>query len=346
MKNIKDYDVKDKRVLVRCDFDVPMDSNGNILDDFRIKQDLPTIKYLMEAKAKVILIGHAGRPNGKVVESLRLIPIQKKLTEYLGIEVNKPLDCIGRDIEKLVEKMKSGEVLLLENVRFHKGETENNEEFAKKLAKLGDIYVNNAFANSHRAHASMTKICKYLPSVAGFTLKKEIEVLNNLIKNPEKPLVVIIGGAKVEETKLKLINRFSEIAAEIIIGGLVKKEVIEKKIKLKNPKKILGPIGNLSALDINNESINLFREKILVAKTILWNGPFGKFEDDNYKRGTLEIANAIIESGAFSVVGGGQTIEFLDKENIISKFSYVSTGGGAMLSYLAGDILPGLKALE
>lgn len=346
LKSVKDFDLRNKRVLVRCDFDVPMDKNGNIYDDFRIKRALPTIKYLIENKAKVILIGHAGRPGGRVVEYLRLTPIQKKLIEYLGFTVKKLFDCIGKKVEESVEKMQPGEILLLENIRFHKEEIENNQEFSQKLAKLGNIYINNAFANSHRPHASMIGICKYLPSAAGFALEKEIEILDGLMKNPEKPLVVIIGGVKIEETKLKLIDKFSQTSSLIIISGLIKKGIMEKKIIFKHQEKIISPVDFLEALDISDKTIKLFREKILSARTILWNGPFGKFEDENYKKGTLEIAKAIIDSKAFSVVGGGETVEFLSKEGMISKFNYVSTGGGAMLQFLSGEKLPGIEALK
>lgn len=345
MKTLKDFNVAGKRILIRCDFDVPMDEKGNILDDYRIKQSLPTIEYLVKNKAKVILMGHAGRPDGKVVESLRLISVQKSLEKHLGLKIIKADDCVGKEVESLVASLGEGGILLLENLRFHKEETDNNPEFAEKLSKLGDIYVDNAFANSHRNHASMTGICKYLPSAAGFTLAKEIEVLDKVMKNPGKPLVVIIGGVKVEETKLKLINNFSKSAEAVIISGLIKKGTQDKKIEFENPDKIIFPTGKLDALDINNESIKIFQEKIMQAKTILWNGPFGKFEDKKYEKGTLAIAKAIIKSKAFSIVGGGDTVDFVNKQGMIDKFSHVSTGGGAMLSYLAGDKLPGLEAL-
>ncbi len=343
-KSIRDFNVSGKRILVRCDFDVPL-ANGIILDDFRVKESLSTIAYLLDNKAKVILMGHVARPNGFVIESLRLTPIQKKLEEYLVIQVKKASDCVGEEVESLVNAMKVGQVLLLENLRFHKEETDNDPEFAKALARLGDLYVNNAFANSHRNHASMTTICKYLPSFTGLTLQKEIEMLGKIMKNPIRPLVAIIGGAKIE-TKVKFIEEFSAIADFVIVGGLIEKEILEKNIKFTFREKIIAPANNLDALDIDDATIKKFREKILIAKTIFWNGPFGKFEDEQHKKGSLEIAKAIVESGAFSVVGGDETVEFLDREKLVSKFSYVCTGGGAMLSYLAGDILPGLKALE
>lgn len=343
-KSIRDFNVAGKRVLVRCDFDVPI-MNGIILDDFRIKESLSTITYLLNNKAKVILMGHEARPNGLVVESLRLTPIQKKLEEYLGIPVKKAPDCIGNEVEKLVDVMEAGQVLLLENLRFHKEETDNNPEFAKALAKLADVYVNNAFANSHRNHTSMTTICKYLPHFAGLTLQKEIEMLNKIMKNPVHPSVAIVGGAKIE-TKAKFIEEFSAICDFVLVGGLIEKEILEKNITFTYREKIIAPEGDISALDIDEATIKKFREKILLAKTIFWNGPFGKFEDEKHKVGSLAIAKAIVESGAFSVVGGDETVEFLEREKLVSKFSYVSTGGGAMLTYLAGDAMPGLKALE
>lgn len=341
---VKEFDVKEKRILVRCDFDVPLDEKGNILDDFRVRESLPTIKYLLERDAKVILVGHEGRPNGKVIESLRLTAVQKKLEEYLKMAVPKASDCIGKEVEDLILAMQPGQAVLLENLRFYKEETDNEPAFAKLLAKLGEIYVNNAFANSHRNHASMTTVCKYLPSAAGLTVEKEVAMLNKVMEKPAKPLVAIIGGAKIE-TKAKFIEKFSAIADFVIVGGLIEKEILGKNLQFTFREKIVAPKGKLDALDINEETMQRFREIILSAKTIVWNGPFGKFEDEVHKKGTLEIAKAIVESGAFSVVGGDETIEFLDRENLVSKFSYVCTGGGAMLSYLAGDILPGLKAL-
>lgn len=345
MKNLKTFNVEEKRILVRCDFNVPLDDKGNILDDFRIIETLPTIRYLIENKARIILISHLGEPDGKVVNILKLDKVQKKLSELLSIVVKKAGDCVGLEVAELVDDLKSGEVLLLENLRFHKGEIENDPEFAKELSKLADIYINDAFSVCHRAHASIAGVPKYLPSYAGFLLEKEILNLNKVLENPEKPMLAIIGGKKVE-TKTKVINKISKSADFVIISGLIKKEAIEKKIEFDFPEKIVGPLDFLDALDIDEKTQELFREKIKNAKTILWNGPFGKTEDKMYMKGTLEIAKAIIESKAYSVVGGGETVEFIKREGLISKFSHVSTGGGAMLAYLSGDKLPGLKALE
>ena len=345
MKSIKNINVAEKRILVRCDFNIPMDGDGNILDDFRIGETLPTIKYLIENKAKIILMSHLGEPGGKVVNVLKLDKVQEKLSEFLGFVVKKAEDCIGPEATELVTNLKSGEVLLLENLRFHKGETENDSEFTKELSKLADIYVNEAFSVCHRAHASIVGVSKYLPAFPGFLLEKEIFNLNRILENPEKPMIAIIGGKKVE-TKTKVINRISKSADFVIISGLIKKEAIEKKIEFDFPEKIIGSSDSLDALDINEKSIELFKEKIKNAKTILWNGPFGKTEDKIYMKGTLEIAKAIIESKAYSVVGGGETIEFLTREGLLSEFSHICTGGGAMLSYLSGDKMPGLEALN
>ena len=345
MKNIKDINVAEKRILVRCDFNVPLDGDGNISDDFRIRETLPTIKYLIENKAKIILMSHLGEPDGKVVPALKLDKVQEKLSELLSFDVKKAEDCIGSEVAELVNNLKPGEVLLLENLRFHKGETENDPEFAKELSKIADIYINEAFSVCHRAHASIVGVPKYLPGFPGFLLEKEIFDLNKILENPEKPMLAIIGGKKVE-TKTKVINKISKVADFVIISGLIKKEAIEKKIEFDFPEKIVGPLDSLGALDIDEESIELFKGKIKNARTVLWNGPFGKTEDKMHMKGTLEIAKAIIESKAYSVVGGGETIEFLTRQGLLSEFSHVCAGGGAMLSYLSGDKLPGLEALE
>jgi len=345
MRTLKSFKIKDKSVLVRCDFNVPLDKEGNILDDFRIKQTLPTIEYLIEKGAKVILMSHLGRPEGKVVESLRLTPIQNRLMEYLDVQVSKAPDCIGEEIEKWSREMQPGEILLLENLRFHKKEKENNEGFARKLAKLGDIYINDAFSVCHRNHASIVGILKYLPAGVGFLLGKEVKVLSQIIKNPKRPLVVIIGGSKVED-KAKMVEKFSEIGDWLLVGNLIAKEIKEKKMKIKNLEKIISPILNEKMLDLDERTIENFKEKIFLAKTIFWVGPLGKIEEKKYQKGTKEIAKAIINSEAFSVIGGGETVEFINKIGLIDKFNHVSTGGGAMLEFLSGEKLPGLEVLK
>jgi phosphoglycerate kinase len=281
---------------------------------------------------------------GVVDKKFNFNKVAEKLSEYLGINIIKTDDCVGPEAESQSNNLMPGKILLLENLRFYKEETDNDIEFAKKLSYLGDIYVNDAFSVCHRNHASIAGIPQFLPHCAGLLLEKEITSLDKVLKNPEKPMTAIIGGTKVE-TKSKFIDKISEVADCVIISGLIKKEVQEKNIEFKHPEKIMGPEDNLDALDIDEKTIEMFAQKINEAKTILWNGPFGKFEDEKYITGTLAIAEAIIESGAFSVVGGGETIEFLKKQGIIEKFSHVSTGGGAMLSYLAGETLPGLAVL-
>lgn len=316
MQNVKDIDVKGKKVLVRCDFNVPLDPSGNILDDFRIRQSLPTIQYLLEKKAKVIIMSHLGEGGESLAQ------VKKHLDEMLGVHVE-----------------------LLENLRNNPGEVNNDPHFAKQLAGQADIYVNDAFSVCHRAHASVVAITQFLPSVAGLLLRREVENLGKILAHPKKPIVALVGGVKVH-TKANFIDEISEIADSILVSGPIQKEIAAEQIAIPYPEKIMGPVGPLDSLDINNETIELFTQKILSAHTIIWNGPFGKFEEEKYEKGTLAIANAIIKSGAFSVVGGGETIEFLRKKGMIDQFSHVSGGGGAMLAFLSGETLPGLVALE
>ena len=316
MKSITDFSVEGKKVLVRCDFNVPLSESGEILNDAKIRESLPTLQYLLDHNAKVIVITHLGDGS----ESLD--GVKKRLFELLGRQVE-----------------------VLENIRSHKGEMENSPEFAKTLADMGDIYINEAFDVCHRNHASVVALPALLPHGAGFALQKEVQVLSQIMQQPERPMVAIIGGAKVS-TKAPLVDPFCAFADLVIVNGLIKQELITQEIPLQYPEKVLGPKDNLESLDINEQDILRITTPILKAKTIFWNGPFGKFEDEQYKNGTLQIAKAIIESKAFSVVGGGETIEFLDKEGMLDQFSHVSTGGGAMLDFLAGQTLPGLDALK
>ncbi|MDP2741573.1 MAG: phosphoglycerate kinase, partial [bacterium] len=283
LKSIKEFNVLNKRVLVRCDFNVPLNNKGNILDDFRIRESLPTIKYLIENRAKVILMSHLGNPQGKVVPILKLDKVGERLGELLNILILKVDDCIGPVIESNTQDLEGGDVLLLENLRFHKEEEMGDMEFAKKLSWLGDVYINDAFSSCHRAHASIIGVPEHLLSFAGFLVFKEIENLNKVLKNPQKPMVVIVGGKKIE-TKSAFINKISETADFVLISGLIKKEIMEKKIELLHPEKIIGPVDSLDALDIDQKAIEMFQEKILQAKTIVWNGYFGKFEQEQYSK--------------------------------------------------------------
>ena len=347
MKNLREFECKDKKILVRCDFNVPLSEQGNILDDFRIKQSLPTIEYLQRNKAKVILLSHLGRPQGDKlnINKYSLKPIAARIEELLKTKVKFLPDCIGGEVRQEVGKIKAGEIVLLENLRFHKEEEENDSGFAKELASLGDIYVNDAFAVCHREHASVVAITQYLPSGQGFLLEKEIKILNGLLENPQKPLVAIVGGKKIE-TRLKLIDRIAEIADWVLVGGLLEREIKEKNIKLKVPEKIIVAVDNVEGLDIGPRTINLFREKIKSAKTVFWSGSLGKTEDEKFQKGSREIISAIIKSKAFSIAGGGETVKFINQLGESSKFNHLSTGGGAMLAFLSGEELPGIKALE
>lgn len=329
---------------MRCDFQVPLDEKGNILDDFKIRATIPTIEYLIEKKAKVILMSHwKPMESQKKAESLRLI--LPKIAELFKKEIKFSDDCVGEKVEKEIAKMQSGEIILLENLRSHKEEELNDDGFARQLARLGDIYINDAFGVSHRPHASLIGIPKYLPSGAGLLLEKEANALKKIMENPKKPLIAVIGGAKVE-TKTKVINKLSKNADFILIGGLMNYEIKEKNIHFENPWKIVFPLDDINAFDINDQTINLFKQKIKTAKTVFWTGPLGKIEKDEFQKGTMTIAQAIIESGAFSVAGGGETVWFLGKSGLINKFNHVSTGGGAMLDFISDGKLVGIDALK
>jgi len=392
MKTLKDFKVKNKRVLVRCDFNVPLDEKGNIEDDFRIKQSIPTIEYLVKNRAKVILISHLGRlekvkREGLEVKSYSLRPVALRLEKLLGRRIEFLEDCIEERIEKRTKEMKQGEILLLENLRFYKGEKENDSKFAKELAKLGDIYINNAFGVCHRAHASIAGLPKYLPSGGGFLLEKEVKVLSSVLENPWRPLVAIIGGVKLE-SKAKLLKELLEKADHLLIGGKIantvlivkgiivarpwpSEKVVEeiKKLNLTSTKLHL-PLDAMASpdrtgkiyirqsapakvrkdeelLDIGPETIKIFSEIIKEAKMIVWAGPLGYFEQPPFDKGSREIAEAIARNHkAYKIVGGGDTLFALSKFGLRDKFDHISTGGGAMLSFLSGEELPGLKALE
>ena len=311
MKTLKDFNVKNKRVLVRCDFNIPLDEKENIADDFRIKQTIPTIEYLLKNEAKVILMSH-------LANNKSLFVIEERLEKYLGSE----------------------EFTLLENLRFNKGEKENDDNFAKELAQLGDIYINDAFGVCNRKHASVVGVPKYLPSGAGFLLEKEIEVLSKVLKKPERPLVAIIGGNKIE-SKAKVIEQFLEKADYVLIGGRIAEQIKDKSNKL------YIPVDSKNGFDIGPKTIKIFSEIIKKARTILWAGPLGKFEDSVYEQGTKKVAKLIVKNNqAFKIAGGGDTIFALTKFGLRDKFDHISTGGGAMLQFLSGEELPGLKALD
>lgn len=359
LKSIEDFQVKGKRVLVRCDFDVPLKEDGTILDDFRIKKSVETIKYLVDKKAKVILISHLGRPGGKFVKELSLSSVAKRLEEILGNKIIKLADSIGKDVESVVDKMEEGDVVMLENLRFYPGEEKNDLEFAKKIAILGDIYVNDSFATSHRNHASIVLLPKLVSScAAGLSLKKELNVLSKVITNPWRPLVIVIGGAKVE-SKIKVVKSLLEFSDHIILAGKVANFILEAKnvipgklifennilkefeeINITDPKIHLpvdglislieskenyfrvGGIGSLTreetVFDIGPETIKIFSEIIKSAKMILWAGPMGKFEDKRFETGTKEIASAILFNHSAFKIVGGG-----DTVSAVKKFGLI-----------------------
>lgn len=345
MKTIKDIDVAKKRVLVRCDFNVALDEFGNITDDSKIMQSLPTIQYLLSQQARVILLSHLGQPDGKAVAALTMDKVREKLENALAMAVVKADDCVGKEVETLSVNLQPGQVLLLENVRFHREETENSRQFAKELSHLADVYVNDAFDVSHRAHASVVGVPEFLPHAAGVLLAQEVQGMRNFLKDIAHPFLVIMGGKKAE-TKAVFINKISETADEILIGGLLKQEIEDKGITLLHPEKIKGPAGNLMAPDLDVSTTEVFCQKILKAKTVIWNGPLGNVENRRYQAGTRKIAKAIIESKARALAGGGETVAFLRSEGMASQFTHVTTAGGAMLDYVSDQELPGLTALD
>lgn len=387
MKTFKDLpDVKGKRVLVRCDFNVPLTDRGEISNDYRIQRVLPTIEYLVEKGAKVIIMAHLGRPHGKVVEEMRLTPVQDKLMEYLDLSITKAPDCFGPEVESYISEMQVGEILLLENLRFHKEEEANDENFAKQLSELGDIYVNEAFSVAHRAHASLVGIPKHVSSFAGLLLEKEIKVLSRILQNPWRPLVVVIGGVKIND-KIPVIEQFFQKADHLLLGGKIANVILQakgvivgkylepnllkrvEKIDITHPKIHLpvdglitlenkqeqyfrvGGVGSVrkeeSVFDIGPETVKVFSQILKSAKMIFWAGPVGVFEEKKFEKGTKEIGENIARNhSAFKVAGGGETNSALDKFNLLQKFDHVSTGGGAMLEFVCGKKLPGIEALK
>lgn len=348
MRSLREINLQNKKVLLRVDFNCPIRKSGQILDDFRIEQELPTIKYLLRKRARVIIISHLGRPQGKKIKSLKLDLIAKRLEKLLGQKVKKIDEILGRRVEQEVEKLKPGEILMLENVRFCPQEEKGDLNFAKNLANLADIFVQDAFSVCHRDHATVTKITKFLPSFAGFLLEKEVKNLNKIRKKPKRPLISIIGGKK--EDKFKILNFLAKKSDFVLTGHLIYEGIKKYKININFPQKIIFPLDGIKfkneILDIGVKTVKFYKEKIMTAKTIFWTGPLGKIEEKRYQKGTLEIAQAIIKSKAFSVVGGGDTVEFLRKFDFTKKFSYVSIGGSALIEYLAGKKLPGIEALK
>jgi len=387
VRSIRKINVAGKRILMRVDFNVPLEK-GKVMDDTRIKETLPTIKFLLQKKAKVILMTHLGRPDGKVVKDLRLDPVAKQLSKLLKKPVRKLDDCIGEKVEKEVAAMKPGQVILLENTRFYAEEEKNDDKFSKELAKLGDIFVVDAFGTAHRAHASTFGVAKYLPAYAGFLMEKEVTILGNLMEKVKHPLTLIIGGAKID-TKIGLIGSFINKADYFIIGGglantfmaaegfdvgksLYEKDKVElaQEIMLSaeamkenfvlpedvvvadeisdKAETITLPIedveGKMIILDVGKKSLIEYAKILKKSKTVIWNGPMGLFEKKPFAHGTRTIARLLASlKGTQTILGGGDTVDAINNFGISEKkFTHVSTGGGAMLEFLEGKILPGV----
>jgi phosphoglycerate kinase len=388
-KTVRDIDVSGKRVLVRVDFNVPLDKEGKITDDKRIRAALPTLEYLREKGAAIILVSHLGRPKGRVVEELRLRPVAVRLEELLGLPVKRVDAVTGPEVEREVENLRPRELLLLENSRFEPGETSNDPELAKILASYADIFVNDAFGAAHRAHASTEGVAHYLPAVAGLLMERELEMLGSVLENPGRPFTAVLGGNKVSD-KLGVINKFLDIVDNILAGGgmcftLLRakgfsignsifeeeqlesvqqtlEKAVEQKVQIYLPTDVVVaerfaedapcrvvkveeiPEGWMG-LDIGPETIENYRKVIGESKTIFWNGPMGVFEWPAFERGTREVASAVAESGAVSVVGGGDSSAALKKFGLEEKMTFVSTGGGASMEFLEGKRLPGVEVL-
>ncbi|MDA3903640.1 MAG: phosphoglycerate kinase [Desulfuromusa sp.] len=389
-KSLKDVDVKGKRVFCRCDFNVPLDDNGAITDDTRIQAALPTIRHLIGQGAKVILASHLGRPKGRPAPAFSLCPVATRLSQLLGQAVIMAPDCVGENIQLLANQLGEGQVMLLENVRFHNEETDNDPTFAAQLAALGEIYVNDAFGTAHRAHASTEGVAHLLqPAVAGYLMEKELQYLGGALANPERPFVAILGGAKVSDKITVIENLLTKVDAILIGGGMaytfLKAQGVEVGLSLvendrialagdlldkakKSGIKFLLPTDHIVAekfsadspaiiarneefpitgmgLDIGPETITTYEEQIGSAKTVIWNGPMGVFEFDNFAKGTLAIAKALAKSDCLSIIGGGDSVAAVNKSNLQDQMTHISTGGGASLEFLEGKDLPGVVAL-
>ncbi len=389
-KTVEDIDVSGKRVLVRCDFNVPFDAEGNISDPKRINEALKTIRYLIDHKAKVILCSHLGRPKGEFNMKYSLAPVAQYLSKALGQEVKMASDVIGESAKSIAASLKEGEVELIENVRFHKEEEKNDPAFAKELASLAEIYVNDAFGTAHRAHASTAGVADYLPAVCGYLIQKEITIMGGALSNPKRPFVAILGGAKVSDKIGVITNLLDKVDTLIIGGGMAytfmkalgysigtsicenDKVDLAKEMMAKAKEKgvtFLIPVDNVVAteyaadaehkvvnsdtipdgwmgLDIGPKTSAMFAEALKGAGTVVWNGPMGVSEWEAFANGTIAVAKAVAESGAISIIGGGDSAAAVEKLGYADKMTHISTGGGASLEFLEGLELPGIACLN
>jgi phosphoglycerate kinase len=385
-KTVRDVDVRGKRILMRVDFNVPL-QDGEITDDTRIQAALPTIEYLLDHDAAVILMSHLGRPKGKVLPELSLKPVAARLGELLDQDVQMASDCVGDEVVEMAEALEPGDVLLLENTRYHAGEEKNDPAMAEQLARLGDLYVNDAFGAAHRAHASTEGVAKHLPAVAGLLMEKEIEFLGKAVENPEHPYVAIIGGAKISDKIGVIRNLLVQVDALLIGGGmantflaaqgyemgdsLVEQDSIDVAVELmgEGEGKLALPVDAVIAdafaadanrkvvgvdaiepgwrmLDIGPKTVALFVDKLEGAKMVVWNGPMGVFEFEPFAAGTLAVAQMLAESDATTIIGGGDSVAAIQQAGLSDQMTHISTGGGASLEMLEGRTLPGLAALD
>ena len=387
---VRDLDLDGKKVLMRCDFNVPLDENKNITDKTRIVAAMPTIKYVLDHNAKLILCSHLGRPKGEVKPELSLKPVADELSKELGKEVKLAKDIVGPSAHELTENMKEGDVVLLENVRFDPREEKNDEEFSKELASLAEVYVNDAFGTCHRAHASTAGVAAYLPSGVGFLIEKELKVLGDALNNPRRPFVAILGGAKVS-TKIGVIDALLDKVDVLLIGGgmaytfyksmgygvgnsiceLDKLDLAKELMQKAKEKgvKLVIPVDNVigkefkpdteskivayneipdgwEGFDIGPKTVKMYEEELKNAKTILWNGPVGLFEFDQFAKGTNEIAHFISNlNDCTTIIGGGDSAAAVTKIGLADKMTHISTGGGASLEFIEGKKLPGIEAI-
>jgi len=384
-KTVRDIDLKNKRVLMRVDFNVPMEA-GRVTDDKRIKAALPTIRYILEQGASLLLLSHLGRPKGGPDPEFSLKAAAEVLSGHLGIPVQMAPDCIGPEVEKMARELKPGQVIMLENTRFHPEEEKNDLDLARKMAALGEVYVNDAFGSAHRAHASTEGVTRFLPAVSGFLMEQELEYLGRATANPEHPYIAILGGAKVSD-KILVVENLLARCDQLIIGGgmantflaasgmnmqdsLVEAASIEtaKAILIKHGSKIVLPVDAVVAdrfeaeaalqvvavdkipsgwrmLDVGPKTIELYRATLQGARLIVWNGPVGVFEMPRFAEGTFALARMLAESGAVTVIGGGDSASAVKKAGVAKQMTHVSTGGGASLEFLEGKELPGVAAL-
>ena len=390
IKTVRDLDLRNKRCLVRVDFNVPL-KDGKITDDTRIKASLKTLNYILDQDgSSLVVMSHLGRPKGEVKKEFSLSPVRARLEELLGRDVKMASDCIGDEVQSQSKALKAGEVLLLENLRFHKEETKNDADFSRQLAKNGDIYINDAFGTAHRAHASTEGVSHNLPSAGGLLIEKEVKFFEPLVTNPEKPFVAIIGGAKVS-SKISVLESLLKNCSTLIIGGgmaytflkakglsignsLIEEDYIDTALNLmkkaaENDVQVLLPVDHLAAaefsagaevitvtsesipdgligMDIGPETLKSYSDVITTSKSLVWNGPLGVFEFDNFSKGTLGVAELVAACKGITVVGGGDSVAAVNKFGFADRIDHVSTGGGASLEYLEGKTLPGIAALK